>query len=312
MGSDATLYVFDSERYTGEVVPAIRALLLNGELAPWLASIVRQHCGPEFNTGLFRGTDLLRYCTYLTPELAPQDVTAITEINPHFEEWSRRACWSKECPVRSTCTFHISATNNHDRRGVTEEVNRLVEAAIVSRCLHDPKSQSLFVGRMMSAADYVELLDRLHIPPNHSVRALLKKLATRGFVIGYRWGHSEGIHGWLDSTETRQLLDDLCGLPLPQYEPALETAQHMLQISQQESEAFRQDEGVTKRLVFRGKMGSSVRFGSYPPKDKDRVDELNRKWLLLSLSFVRTITAIAERQSMGILWGNDLPLRVLD
>ncbi len=195
---------------------------------------------------------------------------------------------------------------------MTEEVNRLVEAAIVLRCLHDPRSQSLFIGRTMNASDYVKVLDRLGIPSNQPVRELLKKLATRGFVIGYRWGYSEGIHGWLDATETRQLLADLGGLPLPDYEPTLEAAQYMLRVSQQESEAFRQDQESTNRLIFYGKMGSSVRFGSYAPEDKYRADELERKWLLLSLSFVKTMTAIAERQSMGILWGNDLTLEVRD
>lgn len=42
-----------------------------------------------------------------------------------------------------------------------KKVNRLIEAALVPRCLHDTRSQSLFLGRTMYAAGYVELLDRL-------------------------------------------------------------------------------------------------------------------------------------------------------
>jgi hypothetical protein len=305
MGSDARVYVFDTDQYVNEVVPAFRALLLNGELAPWLAPIARQRLGAAFDPGLFRGTDVLKYCTYLTPELAPQDFTAISEYKPYLEYWPRRACWSQECPAKTTCPFHKTGAE----AVIAEDLNSLIEAAIVSRCLKDRETKSLFVGRTMSAADYAQLLDSFRVPSNHPVRELLKKLSTRGFVIGYRWGDSEGIHGWLDVNETRQLFSELRELPLPEYEPTLEAASCLLRISQEQGEVFRLDEDVHKRIVFHSKLGSSVQYGSFAPQDKERTDTLHREWLLLSLSFVRTVAAMAEGQAMGILWGNDLSFR---
>jgi hypothetical protein len=303
MGSDANVYVFDHGRYLSDVIPALRRLLLTGELEPWLGSIMNQRSGRTFAPGLFRDTDLLQYCTYLTADFAPEDFSAISEIHrPHVQGWGTRACPSEECPARSNCPFHKSAP-----QAVVEELHYVIEAAVASRCLDATPLHSLFVGRTMNAADYTELLDHLNVPSDHSVRVLLKKLCIRGFVIGYQWTLSgDGIHGWLDPDETSQLLSDLRQLPLPNYEPTLEAVQSLLKASQAGDEAFRKDEGIKKRIVFRAVPGSTVQHGLHAPEDQEKLAILHRDWLALSLSFVRTIATVAQGQAMGLLWGNSV------
>jgi hypothetical protein len=248
MGSDANAYVFNHAHFISQVVPALRRLLLSGELEPWLGSITNLRSGYTFDAGLLHGTDLLRYCTYLTADLAPQNFRTILGIHhPHLQGWDARACLSEDCPARSSCPFHKLVPQT-----IVEELHSVIEAAVVSRCLNTAPLHRLFVGRTMNAADYMELLDRWSVPAGHAVRVLLGKLSVRGFVMGYQWTLSgDGIHGWLDADETRQLLDDLSRLPLPDCEPTLEAIQALLKASQAESEAFRKDEGIKSRMVFR-------------------------------------------------------------
>ncbi len=176
----------------------------------------------------------------------------------------------------------------------------------MSRCLKEAPLHSLFVGRTMNAADYAELLDHFGISSDHSVRVLLQKLSVRGFVIGYQWSLSgDGIHGWLDPQE-KQLLSALCQLPLPDYPATMEYIQSLLKESEVEDEAFRNDVEIRKRMSFRTKPGSTIQHSYYAPEDQARLEKLQRDWLAVSLSFVRTVATVAQAQGMGLLWGNDL------
>jgi hypothetical protein len=78
------------------------------------------------------------------------------------------------------------------------------------------------------------------------------------------------IHGWLNYEETRELFEGLNALELPQYEASFEAM-----------EAFR-----------------PIKPGPFecPEVPFDA----------LSLSFVRTVAAIAIQDGKGVLWGNDV------
>lgn len=297
MGSDAAIYVFDYSKYASEVVPALHQLLLTGEVVPPLHLIVKQRRASSAydsaeDVTLLRNIDLLGHCTYLTPELAPRFLPPAAQTKPHLKDWNVRACQSEQCPLRGWCPFHLQ--RNHS---MVEELNHALRAVVKAQCL----GKSLFVGRTMNPGDYRELLDHLQTPPEHPVRALLKPLATRGFVIGFRWSLTgEGIHGWLKPDETEQLLAFLGELPLPQYELDTKNIESLLKVRQARDMIRLEAEGIIKgRIAFRAEPIS-------PALEEAGKAVLESEWYALSLSFVRTIASMAAAQGKGIMWGNDL------
>lgn len=150
---------------------------------------------------------------------------------------------------------------------VVEEFNEALADAIAARCL----GEGQFVGRSRTALDYRTILVSLGVDEHTEVYELLEKLGRRGFVVGYLFSNGDGVHGWLTPNETRQAFGQLDALPLPRYEATLAAAH----------EQWRQFQQST--------------------------DQPNSAWAALSLSFVRTVAAIAVSQKQGILWGNDLP-----
>lgn len=146
-----------------------------------------------------------------------------------------------------------------------EQVNWIFEAAVSIKCL----GRSQFVGRSMTVSHYSDLLPALGVSQNDPLLPLIARLGKRGFVIGYQWGFGfEGINGWLDPTETNDLAQRLSLLALPRYEPSFEAMKR-----------FRHPES-----------------GNYEYQDV--------AFEALSLSFVRTVAAIASKESKGLLWGN--------
>lgn len=146
-----------------------------------------------------------------------------------------------------------------------EEVNWLFQVAVGTQCL----GRSQFVGRSATVSHYSELLPSLGVGPDDSIVSLLARLGKRGFVIGYQWGFGyEGINGWLDPNETVDLAKRLDVLQLPRYGASLEAMQQFL----------RAESGTYECPGF--------------------------SFEALSLSFVRTVSTIAARESRGLLWGN--------
>ena len=139
------------------------------------------------------------------------------------------------------------------------------EALVATRCL----GKSQFLGRNFIPCRYEPVLDRHEVPADDPVRELLAALATRAAVLGYQFGVTEGIHGWLTVPETADLATRLDALSLPRFKPTFATMaeQHRL----------------------------NVRSGS-----------TNQSWQDLSLSFVRTVSAIAAGEGRAVLWGNDV------
>lgn len=262
MGADADLHVFDYERYRTEVVPAFVAMVRTGEPPAWLAEIVRAGSADPDDFYSWadlvrrlrdRPVDLARYCSFLGDDLRylgsrPVDRTTGAQL----------ACQSSDYPARAWCLIH----QDRDRSEV-ETLNTLHEAVVSVLCL----GESQFVGRSVTPYYYRAVLERKGVPAGDPVRGLLDVLATRGAVIGYQFGGTEGIHGWLTPAETASLAAELDQLDLPRYEPSFAAM------------------AAVRRAAGR---------------------ESQTEWAELSLSFVRTVAVIAARDGKGVLWGNDV------
>ena len=249
MGSDAEVFVFDYDAYRSKVIPAVRRILNEGVIEPWLVEADRRSfygLGEQSELGGIRrlgSTDLATNCTYLSADLAheaepdpaafwmmPWENAGLTyeeyesEVDagrdprerlgyPEREwyvDWDHRACRSETCPDRRFCPFHKLKSS----REVVEDLLYLVHLAISVACL----GRGLFVGRTSKIGDYRQTLIDLGAWERGDLRRLLEKLGHRGFVIGYDFGGScEGVHGWLTPDETGQLLSELKAIDLPDF-----------------------------------------------------------------------------------------------
>ncbi|WP_430782380.1 hypothetical protein [Actinoplanes sp. G11-F43] len=279
MGADAEIYVFDYQRYRTEVVPALVALLRTGEPGPYLTSFFRETAAghrmdfaarwPQIAARLrMAPTDLARHCTWLGPDL--RHLPGPRTGAPRVEQRGALVCRSRFCPERVQCPMH------QDRQA-TELLNILYEALVLARCLDRPQ----FVGRTFHPLVYGPVLDELAVPATDPVRALLAALAGRGAVMGYVFGPTEGVHGWLTEAETADLAHRLSALPLPAFGADYATMQHLHRLSLSRS--------AQARLAGR----------ALTPAD-------GPAWPALSLAFVRTVATIAAAEGRAVLWGNDL------
>jgi hypothetical protein len=166
-------------------------------------------------------------------------------------------CPSLTCPERVRCRFH----QDGDQHAV-EELNALHEALVAVRCL----GPSQFLGRSVTPHFYVPVLERQDVPATDPLRGLLAALATRGAALGYQFGVTEGIHGWLTVAETAELAARLDGLNLPRYEPTFAA------------------------------IANQSRHTGFTASE----------WQDVSLSFVRTVATIAANAGRAVLWGNDI------
>jgi hypothetical protein len=259
MGSDATCYVFDYRAYAERVVPAIDAFVDLGARPQWLDAILNHFRGQYWEWRPSR-TEQLGYsfhdvCTYLDHAFAFGQTPAVT----WREGWDRRACRSDTCPARDVCPLHVSRDQL-----AAEQFNRLFEACVIRQCV----GEGQFMGRSVGALVYAPLLgDAL-------VLEYLRKLELRGFVVGYKFGNSDGIHRWLDVEETRELVRLLEPLDLPPVAPSF----------------------AAIRASYRAGAG-------YDPPPPYTFPQLR-------LSFLRTVARLAAAEDKGILWGNDLSMRL--
>jgi hypothetical protein len=212
--------------------------------------------------------DLLRHCTYLGADLSWSGPCDDTDL--FAAGWDQRSCKSKECPENDHCPFHLNSSS-----GLAESLNELFKTAVSVKCL----GQGQFIGRSWYITHYLTFLFGLGVRPNDPSVARLARLGKRGLVVGYQWTSSNvGISGWLEPGETGELADRLGELPLPRYEASFEA-----------TERFRRPEPLLYDRF--GVMSYECPTSSFEA---------------LSLSFVRTVAAIAVRENQGILWGNDV------
>jgi hypothetical protein len=258
MGADADIFVFDHTSYVESVVPSFRHLLLTTQPESWLRDIA-QNPALYIELKLDHPTDLVGYCTYLSPyDLSWNGAYEGSRLD---WDWQTRACQSTECPERFHCPFHRGNAEDD-----VSDLLHLFEMAVAAKCL----GPSQFIGRSIDITFYDDLLSRLGIGSTDPIRRLLTCLGRRGFIVGYQWVNSDGIHGWLDYGETRELFQCLEVLDLPRYEATFKAM-----------EAFR----VVKPGPF---------------------DDPEVPFDALSLSFIRTVANIATQSGKGILWGNDV------
>ena len=271
MGSDAEVFIFDYDAYVGVVVPGFRELLLTGEspilLDPALKRALEWR---ELQLAPSEPTDILRHCNYLREDLSwtgPYD-----RADAYLFEWGQRACRSFDCAERGHCPLHLAQPE-----GMAEELLWMFKVAVSIRCLGD----SQFVGRSQNVVHYWNFLTENGLGPDDPLFGLLIYLGKRGLVIGYQWCRSnDGINGWLDPRETRELARRLDDLPLPRYETSFEAMK-----------SFRKPH--SNRELYE-------RFGI------SGYDCPGYSFDALSLSFVRTVATIAARENQGILWGNNV------
>lgn len=260
MGADAEIFPFDYHRYITTVVPAMLEVIRTGQTKSWLRALAA-HPLITIKLDLTHHADLARYCTYLSPtDLSWRGDYAASRLGWHWEE---RACTSPDCPERASCPFH--AINPPRAAG---ELTHLFDVAVAAASL----GASQFLGRNFDIVDYEPLLAHLGVAVDHPLWHLLWLLCRRGFVIGYQFANSDGVHGWLDPAETAALFAHLDALDLPRYEAT---------------------------------------FGAMPEFREHAASpypEPAMAFAAHSLSYIRTAASMARRENKGILWGNDVLL----
>jgi hypothetical protein len=283
MGADATIFVFDHALYRELTVPTFMRLVCEGVMDPWLQEFLQtpeaaDWGGAQIDASFVHLPDGFEdCCTYLDSELAVCKLHVIVE-REYDGRWEARACRENACAIRDSCPFHISHGKDLPANGFN--CLHLLERIIAKRCL----GEGQFLGRSIDCSFYWQTLDHLGVEMAHPIRHLLERLGRRGRLVGYRGSSgTEGIHGWLSPHETETLAGHLFALKLPEYDYSF-TAM----------ESFRQ-----MRDVLAGKTaGFEYQFPSYAHPDASFEE--------LSLSYVRTVCALASRQGKGVLWGNNI------
>ncbi len=267
MGSDGTAYIFDEKAFLRCVVPGLNDFVMDGTRQPWLNDVlvrlVESRRLRDVSQVEARGFSFHDICSYFDSSFAFEHHDA----NQWSRTWDNRACRSTTCPARHVCPLHRSA-----ELSAPEDFTALFEACVVDQSL----GEGQFMGRSVSPLWYFDELATMGVNSQDEISDLLGKLEFRGFVVGYRFGNSDGIHGWLYSDETRRFVEALGRLDLPHVEQSF----------------------AGMRALSRGAAGYEVPPGS--------------SFKRLSLAFLRTVAKLAVAESKGILWGNDVATTATD
>lgn len=283
MGADARIFLFDYTLYRDSIVPAFLRLMSSGAVEPWLQEFlqipeVAERLGEDLSSSLpCLPSAFAEHCTYIDSELAVTRLSAVP-TDEYDGNWEARACRDDVCKLRSSCPFHITHGDQLDL--ATDSRLYSLERLIAGRCL----GQGQFLGRSVDCYFYWDTLDHLGVEPGHAIRYLLERLGRRGRFIGNRGSFgTEGIHGWLSPDETETLAKHLFTLKLPEYEYSFAAMN-----------SFKHVRNILDGRVF----GIEFQWPSYTHPTASFPE--------LSLSYVRTVCALAARQGKGVLWGNDV------
>ena len=273
MGADAGIFVFDYAKYRAEVVPGFARFLRDGVAAEWMRDVLREWTEQdEYRpaiTEVMGAVDLGAHCSYLGEDWSVA-VPVAGSRNLYERGWETRACRSDGCVARGRCPFHSSGGR------AVEDLLFWFQKCVTGRCL----GEGQFLGRSVDCYFYWETLGELGAQDR--VRELLELLGRRGFVVGYSWTvGTDGIHGWLDPAETRELGERLFALDLPNYECSFVGMQGFRRVRNLV-------EGMGRELL-----GTAYEHPEY-------------SFERLSLSYVRTVCQLAAREGKGVLWGNDV------
>lgn len=256
MGSDGEIHIFDYSRYVSTILPDLYEFIKTGHTSKWLKEILDLNKADTFfKTGEIAGcgVDFAQNCSYLNPELA----YSRTKDDQWVAGWGDRSCDSVKCIEQETCPLHKNSKN-------AEDFIYLWEACVARECLKD----SQFCGRSVSPTWYYELIKEKSPDKLHEISKYINALEFRGFVIGYAFSNSDGVHGWLTENETKEFWELLNTIELPSVGHSFDDFKKYCKAN-----------------------GYSI--PGYP-------------FSHLSLSFVRAVAGIAFQQNMGLLWGNDV------
>ena len=274
MGADAEVYLFDTKVYDEQVVPFFRRLIRYGSVDAAVdesmhriqshIESIKAFVAIDQETTHLKGTDLDAYCNYLGRDfrLLPEHHHLAAANEGGWADWDKRACRRSDCPARASCPFHIM--DGHNRQ--IETLAMLFGAIVQVTCL----GTSQFVGRSTNVFFYKDVLTKNGVSLDSELWKLLFLLGARGFVIGYEFANSDGIHGWLRPDETERLVSLLQPLSLPPLEPTFADMEN----------------------TRRKKPGPYIVEGW--------------EFKELSLCFVKIVATIATKEGKGILWGNDV------
>jgi hypothetical protein len=271
VGADASVYVFDYDRYRRTVVPGLTGLIGGAGPTPWFDGLCERR-GDGFEREWRqlaaalrqRPTDLARHCTWLGGDLRHpgRSPTARDGWEGRRGRWDLVRCASGTCPERSRCLLHERVVPPASE--LTELLFILVDEATGECCV----GLGRFVGRNATLHGLRPLLSDLGVPPGDRVLELFAALGGRGWANGFALGAADGIHGWLTPDETADLAGRLDPLDLPVVEPT----------------------DAAMREAHRATMDG----GGFP-------------WEPLTLSFLRIMAHRATRGGHGLLFGHDVP-----
>ena len=149
MGSDASVYVFDHERYVRKVVPVVVEWLRTLHLDEPIDRATVAFWTDALDSPV-AGTDLVAHSTTLGADL--RYLGSPNRDRAWFESWEARRCRSDTCPSQATCPWHRA------EEGPPFVANELILWLIArTGCL----GQRLFVGRTTTTAEYAAILTGL-------------------------------------------------------------------------------------------------------------------------------------------------------
>ena len=300
MGSDAEIYIFDHNKFIEECVPEFHKLLNGQQSAEWFGSHHKAYMVDVWETiqtyTKDHRTNISDHCEILAEDftyIGPYFNDHVFDEGFHYHNFERlygpeaRFCTSETCPEAAyACPFH---TTRQGSSAIMQDLNILFIEIIGNHCL----GARQFVGRSMTPFKFYTILKSLDDERKEKLKSYLYKLGSRGKVIGYAWGNSDGIHGWLDEHETEAFIQLLTELDLPEYELSLEMLGDI-----NYANAYRGylDHPSCYREDF---------FKEAPVPEVLRMVQ-DTPWETLALSFLRTIGTLAMEERKGILWGNDM------
>jgi hypothetical protein len=222
VGADASLSVFDYDRYRHTVVPGLIGLIGGAGRTPWLDDVC-DRLGDGFApawrdlaaTLRERPTDLARHCTWLGGDLRHpgRSQAARDGWEGRRGRWEVVRCASGTCPERSHCLLHERAAQPFSEP--TDVLSILVDAVTEDCCVGPAR----FVGRNATLHGLRPLLSDLGVPPGDRVFELFDALGGRGWANGFTLGAADGVHGWLTPPEAAELAGGLDPLALPAVGP---------------------------------------------------------------------------------------------
>jgi len=278
MGSDACISMFEQKRWDEVLIPAAIGLISGHGMPDWARAALKDR---HWDVGDLEFPEVKSFKTdcSIMADLATIDAglysRKLTESKPR-KFWGvssdRRRCRDKECRSRSRCPFFL-------KDKIVEWESTSIALSEMVDAILNPELKDEFMGRRASTNNFRELLDDWNVPQNASVRDLLDRLGSRGFIIGYQFmGSGEGIHGWLTTEECLSLATELRKLDIPKFEATKDELKKMRPL------------GVEFKKLYR--------------EAEYKFEVRERQWRVLTLAYLCAFAEYAALTNMGLIWIN--------